>query len=47
MYVLYAFYTKVDKSQKAPDSLSHFNAYIDRIKARPSASAIVPSKSRL
>nr|WLE99329.1 glutathione S-transferase 2 [Alexandrium pacificum]WLE99332.1 glutathione S-transferase 2 [Alexandrium pacificum] len=46
-YCLYSFYTKMDKVQKAPDSLSHFNAYMDRIKARPSASAIVPKKSKL
>jgi len=46
-YVLYAFYSKMDKSQAEDPSLKHLAAYLQRIRARPSATAIIPKKSKL
>jgi glutathione S-transferase len=38
------FYSRSDPSQKLPAGLTHLNAYMGRLAARPSAQAIAPPK---
>merc|ERR1712110_1006633 len=42
LYCLFSFYITIDKSQHLDSNLTHVAAYFERIKARPSATAIIP-----
>jgi glutathione S-transferase len=46
-HCLYNFFSTADKQQKAPAELGNLNKYLDRVKTRASAVAIVPKKSKM